>query len=175
MPDFSPGELPARTLIDEYFNSHYDVRLPGGHRSTVRIGQPWPLSLREFLCNAANATLVSACNPYSVPTAATTNRARMRELLQHVGALNPPILPGVGHVPGQAWRESFVLLADLDNRDVDAIARRFGQNAVVRLLAGQPARLRMYRPDWRQRMADSVNIEWAPDPRNPLAIAPVND
>lgn len=168
MPDLRTSPHSVGPLIQLYRDTHYDVRLPGGHRATVSVGQPIPAPLREFLGNAADAHLVSACNPFSVPTCTNKNRQRMHELVGLAKASNQPVLPGVGHIPGQAWRESFLLLANLDVEMVDAIARRFEQNAVVRLLADQAVRLRIYPNVWRQHMPDSADIEWAADPSTAL-------
>lgn len=173
VPDLSQSENSGRALIELYRNTHYDVRLPGGRRITVRIGQSLPTPLCEFLGNAANAHLVSACNPFSVATETNTNRRRMHDLVRTAEALKLPILAGVGHIPGEPWRESFLLLASMDIGVVDTLARRFGQNAVVSLLVDQPARLRIYQNAWRQHTPDSADIEWAADATAPaIGISP---
>jgi hypothetical protein len=91
------------------------------------------------------------------------NRQRMRQLLLHARAAACLCLPGVGHIPGQSWREPLLLLSAIDIEFIDDIARRFDQNAIVSLRSGQTARLRVYRSEWRLEIPQSVDIEWAPN------------
>lgn len=163
MPEPSAEGLSPQTLLELYRSTHYDLRLPGGLRSTVRIGEPLPLALVEISGQTSHAFLISAGNPCSLPMSAAENRQRIRQLLLDMKAANHPCVPGVGHIPGQSWRESFLLLPNLRTHAVDDIAIEFGQNAIVHLQAGQPARLRIYRKKWRPKIIESADIEWAPD------------
>lgn len=161
MPEHLQNAGTPQSLVALYRETHYDVRLPGGMRCTVRIGQTPARQLQEFLALAESTFLVSACNPWSSPLTAIENRRRMRELLLLAKSQRLQYLSGVGHIPGQAWREPFLLLADTSARSIDDIASHHEQNAVVHLQAGQPARLRIYRQDWRQEVCLADDIEWS--------------
>ncbi|MGB0133705.1 DUF3293 domain-containing protein [Dokdonella sp.] len=164
MPDPAHGGPSPQALVDLYSRTRYDLRLPGGSRTTVCIGHSCPATLRGFLADTLSAFLISACNPHSVPLDIKTNRKRMQQLLQRLKAANPPRLPGVGHIPGQPWREPLLLVAIPDVKAIDGIARQFGQNAIIHLQANRPARLRIYRIDWQPHVRESADIEWAAQP-----------
>ncbi|MEZ5461707.1 DUF3293 domain-containing protein [Dokdonella sp.] len=161
-PRSGPG---VQALLGPYLDTHYDVRLPGGARATLRCGQRVPDSVIEVIGRTSDAFLITACNPRSKRLSNAENRLLMQRLLQQVNSAGCQCLPGVGHVPGEAWREPLLLLSAIDVDFVDEVARRFDQNAIVSLRPGQPTRLRIYRPCWRRDMADSLRFEWAPEQR----------
>jgi hypothetical protein len=154
--------------IDLYRRTSYDVRLPGGKRTTLRIGRHVPWAINKWAAESWPLAFVSACNPRSEVTPAADNRQRMRAICGRVRK-SCRVLPAVGHSQDPRWREASLLLAGLDMTSIDALAREFDQNAIVTVASGQPAALRIYRPDWRNLLDnDPGDIEWAtwsgPDP-----------
>src|SRR5690606_37851538 len=104
----------------------------------------------------AFAVFIGAGNPHSRVLPDADNALRDAALASRLRALPCRTLPGLGHVPGSAWRENALLVAGLPLEVLDPLAHEFGQNAVVVAPAESPARLRLYRPDWRQTVADDL-------------------
>jgi hypothetical protein len=137
--------MAAATLLRLYAACHYDVRLPGGRRATLRVGQPLPAPLAEWLADAPFAAFITAYNPRSQPQPAAHNRAALRTLLREIrGVAGARLLPGVGHLPGQRWREPSLLVAGLALTAVDALACRHSQNAIVLAHRNAATQLRGY-------------------------------
>ncbi|WP_257389637.1 DUF3293 domain-containing protein, partial [Tahibacter caeni] len=85
----------------------------------------------------------------SQPRPAADNRAALRTLLGEVRAFaGARVLPGVGHLPGERWREPSLLVAGLTLAAVDALACRHSQNAIVLAHGNAPAQLRGYGAVW---------------------------
>jgi hypothetical protein len=147
--------------IDLYRRTSYDVRLPGGKRASLRIGRHVPLAIKEWTAQSWPLAFISACNPQSEPVPAKRNRQRMRAMCERVRKLCR-VLPGAGHIPDPHWREASLLVAGLPMARVDALAREFGQNAIVTVAQDQRAVLRIYRTDWRSEAGiDASDIEWS--------------
>ncbi|WP_440223199.1 DUF3293 domain-containing protein [Dokdonella sp. MW10] len=148
------------SLLAAYRNTRYDVRLPGGRRLTIRIGDPPPVALILPRGDPTHASaILTACNPRSLPLPAADNRRRMHELVRTLVGHGLLMLPAVGCAPGDAWREASLLVPSIPLDLLDALARRFGQNAVVTLVP--EARLRVYREDWRAKYGKGAAIDWA--------------
>lgn len=132
-------------LLDLYRATHYDVRMPGGKRVTLRIGDQIPRALLDWAKDARSLVIVSASNPESRALPVMENRQRMRALLDRLSVSRKQILAGVGHIPGQGWRESFLVIAGIAIQEADLLAVEFGQNATV-VADGHShvARLRIY-------------------------------
>ncbi|MEO8460305.1 MAG: DUF3293 domain-containing protein [Dokdonella sp.] len=137
-----------RELIALYRAAHYEVRLPGGERVALLIGQPCPSALIAW---SAGRTLacITAYNPQSRSLPAVENRQRQRELFTLLDASGAKALPAVGRIPGQPWREPSLLATGVELASIDALAHRFEQNAIVIVGESQKARLRICRDDWR--------------------------
>lgn len=135
-------------LHDLYLASHYDVRMPGGKRVTLRVGQAVPLVLVDWTEDNWPLVFVSACNPQSRNLPAKVNRQRMRALLERLGAQRTRVLAGAGHIPGQDWREPSLLVAGLTIEQADAIAFDFDQNAILIADRVDKVELRNYHPQW---------------------------
>jgi hypothetical protein len=148
-----------RALVEAYRAAHYDVVLPTGGTATLRIGAPAPPALRGWL-GAGDGVFLTACNPRSEPLPQADNERRMAELRARLDALAARVLEGAGH--GAGWREPSLLVAGLEPAAGDALARAFGQNAVVRVAAHGPAVLRLLRDAWRATGIDAPDDEWAP-------------
>lgn len=127
-----------------YAACHYDVRLPGGGRATLRIGEPLPASLADWLGDAPFGAFITAYNPLSKPQSPAHNRAAQQRLLHDVRSEGARLLPGVGHLPGQTWREPSLFVAGLGLTAVDALACRHSQNAIVLAHRNAATQLRGY-------------------------------
>lgn len=153
----APDEI--RELVSLYRAAHYEVRLPGGERVALLIGQPCPPALIEWSSDRMLAC-ITAYNPQSRSLPAVENRQRQRDLFALLKASGANILPAVGRIPGQSWREPSLIADGIALASIDALARRFDQNAIVIVDNSQSARLRIYRTGWRNAVDDS-DIEFA--------------
>ena len=150
----------TRELIDFYRRTHYRVVLPDGVEATILVGHRLPPAIVAWLGVDRLAAFVSACNPHSLPLSDLANAghsARLRHLLDGQAAR---YLPGYGTLPDAAWSETGVLVAGLVLAEVDALARRFEQNAVVLVTVDATARLRVYRADWHGLVDNAADIDW---------------
>jgi len=131
------------TLLQAYQATEY-VAYDGPVAVGVRIGAHSP-GLEAILerHGAASGTFITAWNPRSRPAAAEANRAAARRLAEAVAALGLTALPhrGVPDDPTAWTAEEGLLVLGLGEADAVALAEHFGQNAVVRIEPGAPARL----------------------------------
>ncbi len=144
-----------RALLTFYRETHYDAVRGDGRDIHLRVGEPLPVEAREWLAGATHGAFLTACNPYSQALPAERNAARLAALRADLAAA------GVGHLPGESWREPSVLAADFDIELLDRLARRYEQNALLVLRPDEPVRLRLYRPEWRELVGTAVDLEWA--------------
>ena len=119
-------------LLDAYRRTEYRVEWTV-EPFVMHVDQPSPALLR---CHAAFgvqcSTFITAWNPHSAPTAADANAAAMTRLTHHVESQGLQMLPGVGIDPTGEWEgEQSLLVLGLDATAAIAMARAFGQNAVV--------------------------------------------
>ncbi|HSX60009.1 MAG TPA: DUF3293 domain-containing protein [Tahibacter sp.] len=134
-------------LLAIYRACDYAVRLPGGARAVLRIGAPLPDALAAWMAGAASAAFITAYNPRSQPQPARINRAAQRELFAAARAAGARVLPGVGRLAGEVWREPSLFVAGLSMETVDALACRHSQNAVVLAHGNGQVELRSYTVD----------------------------
>lgn len=110
---------------------------------SVRLGRAAP-EIDGLLTRlgAGGGTFVTAWNPRSEPTADTANAAAAGRLTAEIQARGLRALPhlGVGDDAGWAAEAGWFVL-DLDEPAARALAEAYGQNAVVRIERGSPARL----------------------------------
>ena len=136
-------------LLRTYRACHYDVRRPGtGGRDTLRIGEPVPAAIVNWLGDAPLCAFITAYNPHSAPGTAQANRRAQQELLRTLTRWRARWLPGAGRLPGQPWREPSLLAAGPDCDAIDALAWRHSQNAVVLAHGNRPVQLRLYGAAW---------------------------
>jgi len=150
----------ATALISAYRAAHYGVRLRGGRRVSLHVGAACPRELAEMLTGeqANIGALITAWNPFSLPVPRRDNRRRQRELLDCLLTLNAHVLAGVGG--GADWREPALAAFGVPLGALDALARRFAQNAILTFSVAAPVRLRLYRADWRD--AAGADVDFAP-------------
>lgn len=152
-----------RTLLAAYRATHYDVLLADARVATLRVGQPAPPAITDWLRHDALAAFISAANPHSQALPAEQNAARLAALRALLRDRPCRLLEGVGHIPGADWHEAGLLLAGLDLAAIDALARGFAQNALIIVPAHGAARLRVYGADWRGIVGTAPDVDRAPD------------
>ena len=150
----SPPHSPA--LERAYRSAEYRVAAPTGP-ITLRIGAKSPLldALIESLGlppDRRRWAHVTACNPRSTPLSEAENEHRMgllhAALVEACRALGsegpgaPALLRGEGRSPSGDWTEPAFWVVGLEPAVVEALGRRFEQNALVEGDPGAPARLR---------------------------------
>lgn len=136
----------ALRLLALYRSAGYAVRLPGGRRAALGVDALPPTTLVQWL-SGATGVLLTACNPGSRPLPAAENRRRLRRLHADLIAAGARLLPAAGY--GPSWREASLFAADVPLTRIDALAERYGQNAILIVEAERPVRLRVTRGDWR--------------------------
>ncbi|MBL0163130.1 MAG: DUF3293 domain-containing protein [Xanthomonadales bacterium] len=151
----------AAQLLTAYLDTRYDVRLPGGRRACLRIGESVPEPVREWVGRDWPLLCISACNPHSQRLSPTANRIRTRQLLRVIQADGHRTLHGVGHVPGQVWREASIFVAAVSTHQADELAREFEQKAIVMADEGKCVRLRLLAEPLWQAMAEKTFADWA--------------
>lgn len=92
--------------------------------------------------NARSGSFVTAWNPRSAPATAAENAAAAATMAAEIEACGWRALPhrGVGDDPAWPAEEGWFVL-DLDEATAQALAHAYGQNAIVRIEPGRPARL----------------------------------
>lgn len=145
------SDSPARIaeLLELYRCTHYATTLPNGSRATLRIGMPAPPDIAAWIGADAFAVYLTACNPRSRRLPDDSNAQRMDELRACLRREGARWLEGEGRLPAESWSEPSLLVTGLPLACLDALARDFGQNASVHVRAGERARLRLHRDDWR--------------------------
>ena len=123
---------PDASLIDAYGRAEYRVA-DGSYAFVLHVDQPSD-SLRT--CHAAFgvscSTFITACNPGSRPTAPEVNEAAMTRLHADLEARGLFVLQGIGVDPTGTWPgEPSLLVLGLDQEEGIAMARAFGQAAIV--------------------------------------------
>ena len=110
---------------------------------------------------------LTAWDPGSIPRGDAENRsalAAMRAALER----HARVYDGVGADAGLTWHEPSLLAVGLPLEVADAEARRRRQNAIVTARPGGPARLRIYRRDWRAAVEaaslDMRFVDWVASP-----------
>ena len=125
-----------------YRATSYFVDGPGG-RFALRVGRASPHA--DALAEAHGATTwayITAHNPGSTPSPPERNEARQRELKRAVAEAGYRFYRGEGMGDNGAWpAEPSLLVLGIREADAAALARQFGQAAIVFGERGGPARL----------------------------------
>lgn len=160
----------AMELAAIYADADYAVELDGD-AFPLRVGGEagdlqayWPARRYAF---------ITAWNPASVPHSDAANEAANAALVARLDAAGFARQPAYAHDRDGEWREAGWVVADIDERTLDQLAREFGQAGVLAWSRGEPVRLRMLLPRPPHAHADH-RIEWAdssPDRRKPPVIA----
>jgi hypothetical protein len=147
-------------LIALYRSTHYDAALPGHGVATLRVGAHAPAMVCGWIGADAHAYFVTACNPHSRVLSPPENECRLVALRTRLRRHSHRFLEGVGHVPGAPWHEPSLFVAGIGRAEIDTLAQDFSQNAVVVIAPPGVARLRLYRPEWRDACAAMPDLEW---------------
>lgn len=121
--------------------TEYRVRLPYGGHATIWCGAPLPVSLLAMLRRADDPWgYITAWNPAGVLLPLATNKIRQRRLRDELKGDRLRYFGGIGIGPSD-WREPSLFVPGMTHSQLDAMARRFGQLAVVRGTGAGPAEL----------------------------------
>lgn len=120
------------SLEAAYRAALYVVELPGGSVA-LRVDEPSP-ALRDWLRGQPGtcAALLTAHNPAGRQQDAQANDRAQAELLRILVARGHALAPGSNRDPAGLWPdERSVLAAGVPQAEALALARRFGQNALL--------------------------------------------
>jgi hypothetical protein len=135
------GALQKKRLEAAYNATSYFVDAPSG-RFALRVGQA---SAEVDALAAAHQvvawTYVTAYNPGSVPASRECNEKRQNELEQVIAESGYPFCRGEGKGDGDWLAEPSLLVLGVREAEAVALARRFGQAAVLFGEPGGPVRL----------------------------------
>lgn len=119
-------------LVQAYVASLYRVFPPGSAEHVLRIGHRHPAFDARLAGSGSRAwVVVTAWNPGSVPRSEQENAAAQRALSETLERAGLVAWPARGESPGREWAEESLCVLDLDPEQARALARRFGQLAVV--------------------------------------------
>lgn len=150
----------GRSRLRSFIEAHYEVQAAGPGLS-LRIGHSVDLP-ETIVPEGRLIALVTACNPSGEALDEGANATRMSQLDDALADAGLKALPGRNAAPDGGWKESSRLLIDVDLRTVDALARRFGQLAVVVIGADRVARLRCYAAPPAQVDMDMSFVDFVP-------------
>ncbi len=123
-----PAPPSDQSLAEAYRNARYTI-----NGFSLRIGGHHP-DFDRWLSEHEHRTylLLTAHNPASRLLPAAENRLRERALHDEVARAGLPSVPGWGADPHGTWpREDGRCLLDVPRATADALARKYGQNAVL--------------------------------------------
>jgi hypothetical protein len=129
-----------------------DYVVIAGGEITVRIGQHQP-QLDGLLeqDDAKQGIFITAWNPQSMRQDDETNDAAHKRLVAALGKLGLSWYPHIGRA--KHWQEKGCFVLDLDDASARKLARRFRQNAIVRIARNERAELLIVAPPRTQRSA----------------------
>ena len=142
--DGTGGSSVSGELLASYTRAVYRVDSSRGP-IFLRVGEP-SAELESWLAahDSTRFAFLSAANPGSVPLSATENRRRHQRLLERLKATGLPTLPGESYeATSGGWREASLLVAGLEREAAIALAREFGQVALLCGAIGGAVELRL--------------------------------
>ncbi|HVF36265.1 MAG TPA: DUF3293 domain-containing protein [Candidatus Saccharimonadia bacterium] len=150
-------------LLRAYLGADYSAG-DGARKWLLRIGQT---PQGEAEADVALAFL-TAWNPRSLARGERENTTAMADLRAALERDGARVLDGEGSCPEGTWSEPSFLALGLSPERADAHAARYEQNAIVTARAGEPARLRVYRVEWKEPVEaasiDTRFIDWVASP-----------
>lgn len=125
-----------------YARAVYRVDVPA-RPIFLRVGEASPeLELWLAARGAQRFAFLSAANPGSEPLPEAENARRYRRLVERVGAIGLPAIGGESYAAASGgWREASLLVAGLEREAAIALAREFGQAALLLGEIGGPVEL----------------------------------
>ncbi|HUM11513.1 MAG TPA: DUF3293 domain-containing protein [Myxococcaceae bacterium] len=129
-------------LVQAYLETRYRVFPPGSPEHVLRVGQRHPgFDAQLAEARGSRWVVLTAWNPGSVRCTEAENTAAQGELGATLRRAGLVAWPARGESPGRDWMEESLCVLDLDPEQARALARRFGQVAVVQGELGGEARL----------------------------------
>jgi hypothetical protein len=118
-------------LIGAYLAAVYRVR--GPQPFAMQVDVPCPALARLHRASGVRCSaFLTAHNPRSEPTTAAMNRAAQARLRRHLRGAGLAWRAGFARDPAGAWPdEPSLLVLGLPRNDAEALARAFGQNALL--------------------------------------------
>lgn len=136
--------------------------------------QEWLLRIGEATATGADVpagtpvAFLTAWNPRSLARSERENATAMADLRVALEREGARLVDGEGSCPKGTWREPGFLAFGISPERADAHAARHEQNAIVTARAGDAARLRVYRTEWREPVAatgiDTRFVDWVASP-----------
>ncbi|MFM7207611.1 MAG: DUF3293 domain-containing protein [Planctomycetaceae bacterium] len=126
-----------------YHSTTYSVFVPGQEPISIRCGaRCMPLDLMLAESRATQWAFLTACNPLSERLDEDANAERMMQLELLIRGRGLSCLHGEGRSDDEAWPpEPSLLVLGIAEADAVAVAREFGQHAIVAGSRGGEARL----------------------------------
>ena len=164
-------------LLRDYLKSHYRIGLAEGEL-TLRIGEN---VAHPSLETGLPFAFMTAWNPRSMAQPRAANEAAQRGLDELLAKAGATLYPAVGGDPSGTWQEGSVFAVGVPLETADQLATQFEQNAIVAGRIGEPARLRVYRVEWKKALEqsgaessalDTSLIDWVASP--PAASPPAH-
>lgn len=130
-------------LQKAYKNARYEVYKPP---LSFSIGQKHPemdKALLQLYSDYQNWAFITAFNPASVSQSATFNTRNQKELLKLIRKKGYNYLEGEGGSHDDSWPpEKSILIINIAEKEALALARQFGQKAIVFGKKGGKAQLK---------------------------------
>ena len=119
------------TMLRAYEETHY--RVLGDAPTTLHIGHANPhLAELHRAFGVDCSAFITAANPFSTLTAATTNAVRQAALAEQLDLMKLRFIEGLGEHPSGTWpAEPSFLVLGLTLSDAKQFGMRHGQNAIV--------------------------------------------
>lgn len=134
--------MASTELLEAYLATRYLV-VDNGVEAEATVGVR-SVAIDAVLARhgARSGVFITAWNPRSQPQQPAVNEAAQQRLELVLRARGLACLPHLGVGPDPAWQaEHGVMALDLDLDQAVELAEAFGQNALVLVEKGQPARL----------------------------------
>ena len=132
----------SNELLESYTRAVYRVDTEGGPIFLRVGGVSAELDRLLETQRASRFAFLSAANPGSVALPETENLRRHRQLVDRLGASGLPAVAGESFDPATGgWREASLLVVGIGRKAALALAREFGQVALLWGASGRPVEL----------------------------------
>lgn len=139
---------PNAVLQQSYLDARYVVHLDEGGALQLSLGHATPALDAIGRPDAHYWALLNPGNPRSAPWPEGLNTRRMDTLQRLLRQRGLSQSPAESYAEDGSWSERGVLIHAITQQQLDALAIRFGQHAVIIGGASLPATLRLYGRGW---------------------------